>query len=236
MRAARWRRNLIGDSLSYLRSIPLPTKKKTKFDIQIDLDVRRTKLVDEDLLSTVLRAYASMNSGFGYAQGMNFIASILLKVYINSTAPDRAVHDAFCSLHTIITRIRAFYPLSWKDNMPLKIAAASAKLVKLHIEMELNMTLGEHFHLLLRTLILRHWPCLFANMFLENSEHIWDYLLVNTRSRLFPLTVAMFTQHRTMMRHLCAEKMFAVIENRHMHPNLLKEALRLDKLGMFSVL
>ena len=73
-------------------------------------------------------------------------------------------------------------------------------------------------------------------MFFEDVLQIWDYLLVNTRSRLFSLTVAIFTQHKTMMQFLSAEKMFAVVESRHMHPNLLREAYRLDKLGKFSVL
>ena len=169
---------------------------------------------------------------------MNFLASILLKCYLESSEPDFAMIDSFYSLHSLIRQIRLFYPLSWRDSNPLRVLKASSKLLRMHIEMELCLNLEADFDLHLLTFLLQYWPSLFVNMFdAESVMYIWDYLLSGRlRTRLFGFTLALFSNQSIMLRYLPASKLFEVIGNQHIHANIFKEALQHDKLGKFLTL
>ena len=237
MRAVRWRAWLLGDHsvVHRLRSLPLPCPNQTRYDIQINLDMPRTPGADRDLLSRLLRTYADMHSGMGYVQGMNYVASTLLNVFCRSGEPDHAFHDAYFCFHAIMTKIRVFYPLNWRDKSPLKVTKATATLMCMHLEAELRRSLPEDFNSYLSLFLMRFWPCLFANMF-DDPAVVWDFLIPDLRRNLFSLTTAMFLRHRVLLEHLSTLQLFSVIQSPHMHADLIKEARALCTRGMFPPL
>ena len=226
MRAVRWRAYLV-DDYEDLRKVPFPVLSKPH--AQIDLDVRRTPSKCRDMLRSLLMHYTRQVSGMGYCQGFNFLAAVLLRVFLASAEPKHALSDAFWAFHAVVGRVRCFYPLSAEDDSPVLIMEASAKLIRMHVEMETRLYMQEDFEMHLTCFLLRHWPCLFSTMF-ESVEEIWDYLLERrTRSRLFCLTTAMFTSKKNMLPHLSTLQLFQIVENEGMHSGVLAEAQRLAK-------
>ena len=101
MRASSWRKNLCTSS-------PYPPIEIVKgpYDEQIQLDLNRTFTEESwfdshrETLSGILNTFSVVNEGFGYPQGLNYLAFPLYYVYFNDQ-PKTAVEDTFYSLQSL---------------------------------------------------------------------------------------------------------------------------------------
>ena len=104
------------------------------YDEQIDLDLDRTFTNVEwfnphrETLRGILNTFSVVNEGFGYPQGLNYLAFPLYYVYFQDQ-PKTAVEDNFYSLQSLVRVVLPLYPLDAKDSSAFETICSVANMV-----------------------------------------------------------------------------------------------------------
>lgn len=187
MRAFQWRSKMMGpiDAWKDLRQ-PIEFKVSA-YDSQIRLDVARTHSTDvwfdphRETICKILNAFANTNIGFGYPQGLNFLAFPLWKVYYKST-PRWAISDTYYSLHYLVGALLTVYPIHKSDNAALEQMELICNVVKLKTSQkypELRRRIfSSEYEPLIISLVSRMVPTMFSNVYdVDDCIVLWDSIL-----------------------------------------------------------
>lgn len=186
------------------------------FDEQIQLDMQRTFSDVEwfknhfEILRKILNTFSVTNEGFGYPQGLNYLAYPLFYVYHNDN-PKTAVMDTLYSLQTLVQIVLPLYPIDSKDTHALNSIKQVTRIVCLScIEKEeaLAFLFHEDYVPFMTSLVSSIVPTLYANVFsLWDTIVIWDSLFKKKSLRgVFDQVVTVLTRailfHKNIFIHL----------------------------------
>ena len=198
-RAAVWRRRLCP------KSPFVPTELVIgPFDDQIQLDMRRTFSEvawfkkHYEILRKILNTFSVINEGFGYPQGLNYLAYPLFYVFFNDN-PETAVMDTLYSLQTLVQIVLPLYPLDAKDKNALIRIHQITRIVCLDCienETKLNFLFDDDYVPFMTSLVSSIVPTLYANVFsLFDTIVIWDFLFKKKNLRhIFQQVVRVLTK------------------------------------------
>ena len=218
MRAAKWRSALIGkvELISELRKTPIVPPRNIPDQIDMENDLKRTfpnvlwftSAKHLGNIEKVLKMYAFMNPGVGYAQGMCFIAFLLYYVYYTDN-PNHAVNDTFFSFHTIMGFIRPFYPRDMRDIHIGSWLESTASVIRLKILYHYpKLAARLRNTAFIKLMMIKTGPALFANWFkMHDTEILWDYLFHgDIFENMLNAIAAMLIHHKEVYIHLSEEK------------------------------
>ena len=214
MRALVWRRSLCPSS-------PYPSLDvvKGQYDEQIQLDLGRTfsdvKWFDDhrETLRGILNTFSVVNEGFGYPQGLNYLAFPLFYVYYRDK-PKTAIEDTFYSLQSLLRVVLPLYPLDAKDTSAFETICSVAKLVALHCyesDQKLSILFEDTHAPFLTSLVSSIMPTMYANVFsLEDTLLLWDEIISDSCNVMFKSIVRIMVNailfHKNMFLHMPVDK------------------------------
>jgi hypothetical protein len=211
MRAHFWRQKLCPNSPYDLIKL-----KIGPYDNQIKLDIRRTFPDNKwfephhENIRYILNTFSILNAGFGYPQGLNFLAYPLYYVYY-SDDPKNATMDTLYSLQTLIHIVLPLYPIDQYDTSALKYIGKVTNLICLRCyenEKRLHFLLNPEYKQFMISLVSSIVPTFFASKFsLEDTLRIWDNLfqnqnLKNILQRLVKMMSDAITYHKNVFIYL----------------------------------
>lgn len=220
MRASKWRSRLCPSS----PYAPIEFQQGP-YDEQIRLDVRRTSENEwfeehSETIVQILNTFSVVNKGFGYPQGVNYLAFPLFYVYHHDN-PDTAIEDTFYSLHSLVRIVLPVYPLHSKDVAALNVIQSISNLVCLRC-FEADQDLGILFsdtHLpFITSLVSSMVPTLYANIFsIHDTLLLWDKLFDKENFRsMFDAAINVLVQsilfHKNIFMHLGVHKCMQVFQ------------------------
>ena len=189
------------------------------YDEQIVLDIRRTFPEVpwfEDHLETlrgILNVFSVVNEGFGYPQGLNYLAFPLFYVYYNDN-PKTAVSDTLYSLQALVRVVLPLYPLDAKDTTAIETIRSVASLVVLKCyEEDSNLSvLFSDMHMpFVTSLVSSIIPTMYANVFpLQDTLLLWDEIIGSSCKAMFKHVISILVRaimyHKNMFLHLPIDK------------------------------
>ena len=220
MRASYWRTCLCSSS-------PYPSIDFVKgpYDEQIQLDLNRTFTEvswfdrHRETLCSILNTFSVVNEGFGYPQGLNYLAFPLYYVYFNDQ-PKTAVEDTFYSLQSLVRVVLPLYPLNAKDSSAFETICSVANMVTLKCyEADPKLCiLFEDTHVpFMTSLVSSIMPTMYANVFtLQDTLLLWDEIISHSCHTMFKQVVQIMVQailfHKNMFLHLPVEKSMVLFQ------------------------
>lgn len=214
MRASSWRKSLCTSS-------PYPPIEIVKgpYDEQIQLDLNRTFTEESwfdshrETLSGILNTFSVVNEGFGYPQGLNYLAFPLYYVYFNDQ-PKTAVEDTFYSLQSLVRVVLPLYPLDAKDSSAFETICSVANMVNLQCyeaDPKLSILFEETHMPFVTSLVSSNMPTMYANVFsLQDTLLLWDEIVSHSCNVMFKQVVKIMVQailfHKNMFLHLPVDK------------------------------
>ena len=158
--------------------VRIALEKNSAAVAQIDLDIPRSGEScpeKRQRLRRVLLAWCALN-GFGYVQGMNLVAAVLLKNMSGSSTPE---HDALACLSGVMVLNGGLIPLHAEDREPMQCVSIVVSKLWLQIsllEPKLETILFEVLDFF-EIACLRCMSVCFVNFFSsETLETVWDYI------------------------------------------------------------
>lgn len=214
MRASIWRKCLCPSS----PYPPLPIVSGP-FDEQIQLDIDRTYSdvawfeTHRDTLRGILNTFSVVNEGFGYPQGLNYLAFPLYYVYYMDR-PKTAVEDTFYSLQSLVRVVLPLYPLDAKDASAYETICSVANLVNLRCyesDPSLSILFTETHMPFITSLVSSIMPTMYANVFsLQDTLLLWDEILSPSCNTMFKSVVQIMVNailfHKNMFLHMPVDK------------------------------
>ena len=214
MRASSWRKCLCPSSP--YPSIELVTGP---YDEQIDLDLVRTFTNDKwfephrETLRGILNTFSVVNEGFGYPQGLNYLAFPLYYVYYQDQ-PKTAVEDTFYSLQSLVRVVLPLYPLDAKDSSAFETICSVANMVTLQCyegDPNLSILFRDTHAPFITSLVSSIMPTMYANVFsLQDTLLLWDEILSPSCKVMFQQVVRIMVQailfHKNMFLHMPVDK------------------------------
>ena len=214
MRASLWRKCLCSSS-------PYPSLELVSgpYDEQIDLDLDRTFTNVEwfnphrETLRGILNTFSVVNEGFGYPQGLNYLAFPLYYVYYQDQ-PKTAVEDTFYSLQSLVRVVLPLYPLDAKDSSAFETICSVANMVTLQCYEEdpkLSILFTDTHAPFITSLVSSIMPTMYANVFsLQDTLLLWDEILSPSCKVMFQQVVRIMVQailfHKNMFLHMPVDK------------------------------
>jgi len=214
MRASLWRKCLCPSS-------PYPSIELVSgpYDEQIDLDLGRTFSKEQwfdahrETLKGILNTFSVVNEGFGYPQGLNYLAFPLYYVYYHDQ-PKTAVEDTFYSLQSLVRVVLPLYPLDASDSSAFETICSVANMVTLQCyeaDPKLSILFAETHAPFMTSLVSSIMPTLYANVFtLQDTLLLWDEILSPSCKVMFKQVVQIMVQailfHKNMFLHMPVDK------------------------------
>lgn len=214
MRAPVWRKCLCPSS-------PYPPLRLVvgPYDEQIVLDLNRTfSNVDWfrphiETIRNILNTFSVVNEGFGYPQGLNYLAFPLYYVYFRDQ-PKTAVEDTFYSLQSLVRVVLPLYPLNSKDSSAYETICSVANLVIFQCyekEPSLSILFSDTHMPFVTSLVSSMMPTMYGNVFcLQDTLLLWDDILSTSCNAMFKSIVRVMVQsilyHKNMFLHMPVEK------------------------------
>ena len=214
MRASIWRRCLCPSS-------PYPPLDLVlgPYDEQIQLDLSRTftnvKWFDShrETLRGILNTFSIVNEGFGYPQGLNYLAFPLYYVYFQDQ-PETAVEDTFYSLQSLVRVVLPLYPLDAKDSSAFETICSVANMVTLQCyeaDSKLSILFAETHAPFITSLVSSIMPTMYANVFsLYDTLLLWDEIIAHSCNDMFKKVLQIMVQailfHKNMFLHMPVDK------------------------------
>ena len=214
MRASSWRKCLCPSS-------PYPPLELVSgpYDEQIDLDLGRTFTNDKwfephlETLRGILNTFSVVNEGFGYPQGLNYLAFPLYYVYYQDQ-PKTAVEDTFYSLQSLVRVVLPLYPLDARDSTAFETICSVANTVTLQCYEEdpkLSILFADTHAPFITSLVSSIMPTMYANVFsLQDTLLLWDEILSPSCKVMFQQVVRIMVQailfHKNMFLHMPVDK------------------------------
>jgi hypothetical protein len=214
MRASSWRTSLCPSS-------PYPSLDIVSgpYDEQIQLDLCRTypevKWFDphRSTLCGILNTFSVVNEGFGYPQGLNYLAFPLYYVYYRDH-PKTAVEDTFYSLQSLVRVVLPLYPLDAKDASAFETICSVANMVTLQCyeaDPKLSILFSETHMPFVTSLVSSIMPTLYANVFtLQDTLLLWDEIISHSCKAMFKSVVQIMVHailfHKNMFIHMPVDK------------------------------
>lgn len=220
MRASTWRSRLCPSS----PYAPIEFKYGP-YDEQIRLDVARTSqdpwFADHrETIVQILNTFSVVNKGFGYPQGVNYLAFPLFYVYYKDNK-DTAVEDTFYSLQTLVGIVLPVYPLDKDDTSALRVIESISNIVALRCfetDPELGVLFSDTHSPFLMSIVSSMLPTLYANVFsLHDTLLLWDTLFQKKSQRkMFDCAVHVLVHsilfHKNMFLYLPVHKCMTVFQ------------------------
>lgn len=214
MRARSWRTCLCPSS-------PYPPLDLVTgpYDEQIQLDLSRT-FTDvawfdshREILRGILNSFSVVNEGFGYPQGLNYLAFPLYYVYYNDQ-PKTAVEDTFYSLQSLVRVVLPLYPLDAKDSSAFDTICSVANMVILQCyeaDPKLSILFEETHMPFITSLVSSIMPTMYANVFrLQDTLLLWDDIISHSCKGMFKQVIRIMVHailfHKNMFLHMPVEK------------------------------
>jgi len=227
MRASCWRKSLCPSS-----PYPPIVFETGSYDEQIVLDLNRTfrevKWFDDhhETLRGILNTFSVVNEGFGYPQGLNYLACPLFYVYYHDS-PKTAVEDTFYSLQSLVRVVLPLYPLDAKDTSALATIVSVTNTIVLQCyetEPKLQVLFSESHFPFIVSIVSSMVPTMYANIFtLHDTLLLWDELIGKKRTGMFKAVVRVLVQsilfHKNLFIYLPADKSMTIFQN------ILKESI-----------
>lgn len=221
-RAKLWRSCLCPNS-------PFETRKLLigPFDEQIQLDMRRTYSditwfkEHYEVLRKILNTFSVTNEGFGYPQGLNYLAYPLYYVYFHDN-PEHAIMDTLFSLQTLVHLVLPLYPVSAKDTNALMSIRKITNIVTLKCiesEPELRFLFDDEYVPFMTSLVSSIVPTMYANVFsLFDTIVIWDMLFTGkTLKKVFEQILTVLVKailfHKNIFIHLSVHTSMEVFQH-----------------------
>lgn len=214
MRASTWRKCLCSSS-------PYPPLHIVSgpYDEQIKLDIHRTYSdvawfeTHRETLRCILNTFSVVNEGFGYPQGLNYLAFPLFYVYYRDR-PKTAVEDTFYSLQSLVRVVLPLYPLDSKDASAYETICSVANLVNLRCyesDPSLSILFTETHMPFITSLVSSIMPTMYANVFsLQDTLLLWDEILSPSCNTMFKSVVQIMVNailfHKNMFLHMPVDK------------------------------
>ncbi len=214
MRATLWRKCLCPSS-----PYPPLVLIEGPYDEQILLDLNRT-FSDVawfkphlETLRSILNTFSVVNEGFGYPQGLNYLAFPLYYVYFHDQ-PKNAVEDTFYSLQSLVRVVLPLYPLDSKDSAALETICSVANLVVYECyvkEPSLSILFSDSHMPFITSLVSSMMPTMYGNVFaFQDTLLLWDQILSPSCKAMFKSIVQIMVQsilyHKNMFLHMPVEK------------------------------
>lgn len=220
MRASTWRSRLCPSS----PYAPIEFQYGP-YDEQIRLDVRRTSKHPwfkdhKETIVQILNTFSVINKGFGYPQGVNYLAFPLFYVYYSDN-PDTAIEDTFYSLQSLVGIVLPVYPLDSEDTSALEVIQSISNIVCLRcfeVDPQLSILLSDTHLPFITSIVSSMIPTLYANVFtLQDTLLLWDSLFNKKNLReTFDGAVNVLVQsilfHKNMFLHLPAHTCMHVFQ------------------------
>ena len=214
MRAHAWRTCLCPSS-------PYPSLELVSgpYDEQIQLDLSRT-FTDvawfdshRETLRGILNTFSVVNEGFGYPQGLNYLAFPLYYVYYNDQSKT-AVEDTFYSLQSLVRVVLPLYPLDAKDSSAFDTICSVANMVILQCydaDSKLSILFEETHIPFITSLVSSMMPTMYANVFrLQDTLLLWDDIISHSCKGMFKQVIRIMVHailfHKNMFLHMPVEK------------------------------
>ena len=214
MRASTWRKCLCPSS-------PYPSLELVSgpYDDQIQLDLARTftgvKWFDKhrEILGNILNTFSVVNEGFGYPQGLNYLAFPLYYVYFLDQ-PKTAVEDTFYSLQSLVRVVLPLYPLDAKDSSAFETICCVTNMVTLQCyeaDHRLSILFAETHAPFITSLVSSIIPTMYANVFsLYDTLLLWDEIIAHSCNDMFKKVLRVMVQailfHKNMFLHMTVDK------------------------------
>lgn len=219
MRACSWRAALCPSPHPPLKLVSGP------YDEQIVLDMNRTfcefKWFEphRQTLRGILNTFSVVNEGFGYPQGLNYLAFPLYYVY-HCDAPESAVEDTFYSLQSLVRVVLPLYPLDAKDSSALKTICSVANMVILQCydaDPKMAVLFKESHMPFMMSLVSSVMPTMYANVFsMYDTLLLWDEIISPSCNAMFKKVVHIMVQailfHKNMFLHLPVDKSMVLFQ------------------------
>lgn len=216
MRARRWRTALIGPPRGWSLARKKVEMRTSQYHAQIVHDVRRTFADDEWFdphrmqLAEILNTFATINSGVGYIQGMNYLIFPLWKVYFNAS-PMWAVEDTMASLQSILQLTLRTYATRADDTRAYDYINTIVGVVRLRaitLDNSMSVLCGQEYTPFLQSTVSSMVPTLFANaLSIDSVFLLWDQIFAaKTRREMFDRAVntlvCLIVHHRNLFVHM----------------------------------
>ena len=154
-----------------------------------------------------------VNEGFGYPQGLNYLAFPLYYVYFQDQ-PKTAVEDTFYSLQSLVRVVLPLYPLDAKDSSAFETICSVANMVTLQCYEEdpkLSILFTDTHAPFITSLVSSIMPTMYANVFsLQDTLLLWDEILSPSCKVMFQQVVRIMVQailfHKNMFLHMPVDK------------------------------
>ena len=214
MRAKEWRTYLCPSS-------PYPPLDLVSgpYDEQIVLDIHRTFSdvswfeAHRETLRSILNTFSIVNEGFGYPQGLNYLAFPLFYVY-HKDNPETSVEDTFYSLQSLVRVVLPLYPLDADDSSAYETICSVANYVALQCyesEPKLGLLFLDSHMPFVTSLVSSIMPTMYANVFsLQDTLLLWDEVLSSSSHAMFESVMTILVQailfHKNMFLHMPVEK------------------------------
>lgn len=221
MRAFNWRKCLCSSS-------PYPSLKLVSgpYDEQIQLDLSRTftsvKWFDShrETLCGILNTFSVVNEGFGYPQGLNYLAFPLYYVYYHDQ-PKTAIEDTFYSLQSLVRVVLPLYPLDAKDSSAFETICSVANMVTLQCyeaEPKLGILFADTHAPFITSLVSSIMPTMYANVFtLQDTLLLWDEIISPSCNVMFKQLLQIMVQailfHKNMFLHMPVDKSMMLFQH-----------------------
>ena len=189
------------------------------YDEQIQLDLCRTysevKWFDahRKTLCGILNTFSVVNEGFGYPQGLNYLAFPLFYVYYHDQ-PKTAVEDTFYSLQSLVRVVLPLYPLNSKDSSAFETICSVANMVTLQCyeaDPSLSVLFCDTHMPFVTSLVSSMMPTMYANVFsLQDTLLLWDEIISHSCKKMFQSVVQIMVHailfHKNMFLHMPVDK------------------------------
>lgn len=221
MRASSWRKCLCPSS-------PYPSLELVSgsYDEQIQLDLSRTftkvKWFDShrETLRGILNTFSVVNEGFGYPQGLNYLAFPLYYVYYHDQ-PKTAVEDTFYSLQSLVRVVLPLYPLDAKDSSAFETICSVANMVTLQCyeaDPKLGILFADTHAPFITSLVSSIMPTMYANVFsLQDTLLLWDEIISPSCKVMFQRVMRIMVQailfHKNMFLHMPVDKSMMLFQH-----------------------
>lgn len=145
---------------------------------QIELDLARQP-GPHSRQRTLLLAWLSLHPAGGYAQGYNFVATALTRIFC--AEEEFALQHAFGCMHSMLKVYSCLTPHSSADERPLQSAELVAALLRLEVLRVGKIReafMSEDGISLIKAMILNMLPTLFTNTFTRDAVlwQVWNYV------------------------------------------------------------
>lgn len=221
MRASSWRKCLCSSS-------PYPSLELVSgsYDEQIQLDLSRTFTkvkwfdIHRETLRGILNTFSVVNEGFGYPQGLNYLAFPLYYVYYHDQ-PKTAVEDTFYSLQSLVRVVLPLYPLDAKDSSAFETICSVANMVTLQCyeaDPKLGILFADTHAPFITSLVSSIMPTMYANVFsLQDTLLLWDEIISPSCKVMFQRVMRIMVQailfHKNMFLHMPVDKSMMLFQH-----------------------